>query len=102
MGTSRFIINEASCYHAPPSKVLDVGIVGDLVFLAICDNNEDHKTTTTVIKEEIAVDVNTLYAAIDALARHNIRSEKRRESIEEKYCCQEPPKKSPKKRTNKS
>jgi hypothetical protein len=90
MSSSRFIINEATCYHAPPSKVLDVGIVEDLVFLAICDNSEvDHFTTTTVMKEEIAVDANTLYAAIDALVRHNIRAKKRRSSIEEEFCCRE-------------
>ena len=102
MGTSRFVINEASCYHAPPSKVLDVGIVGDLVFLAICDNSEpNHNTTTTVIREEIMVDVNTLILAIQDLANHQDRAEKRRESIEEKRCCQElPPKKSRKKSSN--
>lgn len=96
--TARFIINEATCYHGPPSRVLDVGIVGDMAFLAICDNNEvDSKKTETVIREEIAVDVNTLYNALKALASHNERAAERRSSVEEKNCCQEPPKKSRKK-----
>jgi len=92
MSTSRVIINEASCYHAPPSKILDVGLVGDLAFLYICDNDEtDHKTTTTVIREEIMVDARTLIAAIELLANHGKGSALRREHIEEKNCCNEEP-----------
>lgn len=90
MGTSKFIINEATCYHAPPSKVLDVGVVGDVVYLAICDNDEtDSRTTVTVIKEEIAVDANTLYDAIEALSKHATRAANRRDLVEEPNCCRD-------------
>ena len=88
MSTSRVVINEASCYHAQPSKVLDIGVVGDLAFLSICDNDElDHDTIKTVIREEIMVDVNSLYEALRLLSNHQARADTRRSSVEEKLCC---------------
>jgi len=90
VSTQRVIINQANCYHAPPKKVLDVGLVGDMVFLAICDNEEvGHDKITTTIVEEIMVDVETLYEALRLLHAHQNREAKRRPSIEEKNCCRD-------------
>lgn len=84
--TTAVQINEATCYHAPPHVVLDVAMVGDVVFLTISDYDQDDKTTTIVKRDEICVDAATLFNAMMMMSLHEQSAEKRRSAYEAIDC----------------
>ena len=89
MTSQRVIINEATCYHAPAKRVLDISVVGGQTFLSISENvTETHTDSTFRIIEEIMVDTETLVNAIVLLTRHDQRMDRNKSSLEEMHCCQ--------------
>lgn len=84
--TAAVQINEATCYHAPPHKVLEVAMVGDVVFLLISDYDETGKTTTITKRDEICVDAATLVQAMAMLSRHEESADARRSGYEAHGC----------------
>lgn len=50
--------------HSPPGQVLEVCVVADRAFLAICDYTEGHDTTATKQTAEAHVDATALLNAL--------------------------------------
>lgn len=53
--------------YAPPTEVLKVGAVDDIIFLTISDYDENTEGSTTDNSREIGVHVQDLLAALRAL-----------------------------------
>ncbi len=78
--------------HAPPSQVvLDVCVVGDTVFLDICEYEEDHESRQLTVLKSIAVDGHALAAGLVASSEESVRNAKRnlarREGHDHEHVC---------------
>ena len=82
-------LTDATCYHVPPERVLNLGLVGDVLFLEIAKYSEDAKSTYHETIETFCVGITELARAVSLLVGASKAGEQRKDLFGPLDTCDE-------------